>query len=122
MSAIYALGVLLFAQVSSVGVENVANDERDAAYEELANGEARAAIARLETALQDNPDDPALLINLGSAYAEIGDVDQARVHYAAAADSDIRYRLELANGEWLDSRRAARLAIRALDDDAFALN
>ena len=122
MTALYALSVLLFAQAGATGVDANATQERDVAYEQLANGEAQSAITRLEAALVENPDDPALLINLGSAYAQTGDQERAAGFYRAAIDSDIRYRLELANGDWVDSRRAARMALRTLEGSEMALN
>ena len=122
MSAILALSVLLFAQAGTAATVDSAAQERDVAYTELTNGETQAAITRLEAALVENPDDPALLINLGSAYAEIGNREQAARCYEAAATSDIRYRLELANGDWIDSRRAARMAMNALKERELALN
>ena len=98
------------------------NQQRDAAYEELTQGETDTAIARLEANLVENPDDPALLINLGSAWAVRGDQEKAAAYYRAAAGSDVRYRLELADGEWIDSRAAARLALRKLEQTAVAMN
>ncbi|RIV88176.1 hypothetical protein D2V17_08130 [Aurantiacibacter xanthus] len=98
------------------------DQHRDAAYEELTQGETDAAIARLEANLAQNPEDPALLINLGSAWAVRGDKDKAAGYYRAAARSDVRYQLELADGEWIDSRAAARLALRTLEQSAVAMN
>ena len=99
-----------------------ADQHRDAAYEELTQGETDAAITRLEANLAQNPEDPALLINLGSAWAVRGDKDKAADYYRAAARSDVRYQLELADGEWIDSRAAARLALRTLEQTAVAMN
>ena len=43
-----------------------------------------------------------------------GDRAAARGHYVSALASRERYDLELADGTWMDSRAAARLAIRML--------
>ena len=101
---------------------NTDDQHRDAAYEELTQGETDAAITRLEANLAQNPEDPALLINLGSAWAVRGDKDKAADYYRAAARSEVRYQLELADGEWVDSRAAARLALRTLEQPAVAMN
>lgn len=121
MIAILAAAGLLLAQSSTATLIEDGAEQTDAAYEQLANGETRAAITRLEAALAENPGDPALLINLGSAYAETGDLDRAAAAYRAAADSEDRYRLELADGQWVDSRTAARRALQTLEARGFAL-
>lgn len=121
MSIMTALSVLLLAQATPGAFGEQATDTKDAAFEQLMAGENREAIAMLEAALADNPDDPALLINLGSAYAELGDFERASAYYRAAANSDVRYRLELADGEWVDSRRAARVALLRLEERALAM-
>tara|TARA_A100001391_G_scaffold1033_3_gene1423 strand:+ start:18026 stop:18400 length:375 start_codon:yes stop_codon:yes gene_type:complete len=115
---------LMLAQAAPPAMMAGMNDDqhRDAAYEELTQGETDAAITRLEANLVQNPEDPALLINLGSAWAVRGDKEKAADYYRAAARSDVRYQLELADGEWVDSRAAARLALRALDQTAVAMN
>jgi len=105
------------AEVASDAIE-----QHDVAYSTLAAGEAQAAVTRLEALQAENPDDPALLINLGSAYAELEQFDRAEAAFRAAAASDTRYSLELADGSWVDSRRAAQTALRQLRDRAVALN
>lgn len=121
MSMMTALSVLLLAQTGPIAAAEQTNVTTDAAYEQISTGETAEAIVLLEAALADNPDDPALLINLGSAYSEMGELDRAAEYYRAAASSDVRYRLELADGEWVDSRRAARLALLRLEERALAL-
>ena len=118
------IGAMALAQAENVAVigapENV--EQQDVAFEALNAGEARAAVARLEALRAENPGDLALLINLGSAYAQLGDVARAEECYRAAADSDVRYQLEMADGSWIDSRRAAQTALRQLASRGFALN
>ena len=118
-----ALGMLAFAQAGSMAVvDEPVLEQRDVAYEALAAGEARAAVTALEALRTENPEDPALLINLGSVYVAIGDLERAAESYRAAAASDIRYQLELADGSWVDSRRAARTALLALEQSRMAMN
>jgi Flp pilus assembly protein TadD len=119
---------LMFAAMAAGQVDNPsvvmsdAVEQHEVAYDALAAGEARDAVTRLEELRTENPDDPALLINLGSAYATLGDVARAEAMFRAAATSDTRYQLELADGSWVDSRRAAQTALRQLRDRAVALN
>ena len=124
MIAFQTVVALMVAQAAPPALMAGMNEtqQRDAAYEELSQGETDAAIARLEANLTENPDDPALLINLGSAWAARGEKEKAADYYRAAATSDVRYRLELADGEWVDSRSAARLALRVLEQTAVAMN
>lgn len=121
--------LLLFGAMALADAENVAVlgapegvEQQEVAYESLAAGDAREAVTNLEALRAENPGDPALLINLGSAYAQLGDVARAEACFREAADSETRYQLELADGSWVDSRRAAQTALRQLRDRAVALN
>lgn len=86
----------------------------DVAYSELAAGKARTALAKLEQGGAARSQDPATLINLGSAYAETGQTGRAMAIYQAAIQSPQRYDLQMADGSWVDSREAARMAVRRL--------
>ena len=90
-------------------------DRVDVAYEALAEGRTADAIAQLSDSRAAETDDPATLINLGAAYAREGRTSEARAMFVAAMKSDIRYELELADGRWIDSRKAAKLALERLD-------
>lgn len=118
------MGVLMVSQGSAMAmVEEIRRaDQREVAYEELSQGDAQAAVTALEALRADNPNDPALLINLGAAYQTLGDLARAEAAYRAAAGSEIRYQMELADGSWVDSRRAARSALRALEQSRLAMN
>lgn len=80
------------------------------AYAELKAGENQAAVDKLtgETTLDKR--DPSRLINLGTAYARLGRTAEAAAAYDSAIGSPIRYDVELANGDYVDSRWAARTA------------
>ena len=118
------IGTLLMAQASVAFVPSDSEglEVREVAYGALSAGEARDAVQVLEALRVENPNDPALLINLGSAYAALGDIARAEECYREAETSEIRYQLELADGTWVDSRRAARMALRNLESNALALN
>ena len=97
-------------------------DHVDVAYEELMKDRNREAVEQILASGLDDQGDPAALINLGTAYARLGDAEKARACFKAAANSDTRYMLELSDGRWMDSRRAARKAAQALTNaEALAL-
>lgn len=83
----------------------------------LANGQYRTAIAELSAGTPAELNDPARLINLGTAYAKLGNFEQASDAFRRAMYSDVRYDLELADGSVVDSRDAARLALAKLNKD-----
>lgn len=112
----FILGALLAQTPAAVTVEG-AVDRVDVGYEELREGRPQAAIERINTNTQLEAGDPSALINLGTAHARLGHNGKARSAYAAAILSDTRYDLQLADGRWMDSRRAARLAIHYLEDN-----
>ena len=107
------------AQLTSTpGAEPTTIEQREVAYADIAAGRADDAIRTIEARLVTDPDDPALLINLGAAYARRGDTDRAAQAFEAAIASDTRYELELADGSWSDSRHAARRALETLQRSA----
>lgn len=107
------------AQLTSTpGAEPPTTETRDVAYQEIATGRTDEAIQAIEARLKADPNDPALLINLGAAYARKGDTARAAAAYEAAIASQTRYDLELADGSWLDSRHAARRALESLQQSA----
>ncbi len=119
MFATATMAILMVTQASTATpIETSGIESRDVGYESIASGEARSAIAQLEAARTENPDDPALLINLGAAYAAVGEYELAQQAYRDAIASEDRYELELANGDWIDSRRAARMALLSLERSA----
>jgi tetratricopeptide (TPR) repeat protein len=120
MTATLVLAALLAAAqlTSTPGAEPPTNETREVAYADIAAGRTDDAIRAIEARLQADPDDPALLINLGGAYAQKGDTARAARAYQAAIDSRTRYDLELADGTWADSRHAARRALETLQRNA----
>lgn len=85
------------------------------AYAELKAGENRAAIEKLTGDTRLDARDPSRLINLGTAYARLGRTAEAAAAYDSAIGSPIRYDVELANGDYVDSRWAARTALANLN-------
>lgn len=96
-------------------------ETKEVAYADLTEGRTDRAIATLQEQLAADPGDPAVLINLGSAYAQRGDRTRADQAYRAAMASSTRYNVELADGSWIDSRQAARIALLRLERAQTAL-
>ena len=115
------IATLLFAAAltaspaASSSVETAQAQSSGTAYGELAQSQTEATISRILASDQYDSQDPATLINLGAAYAKIGQKDRALAMYRAAIMSPDRYDLQLADGRWMDSRAAARLAASALE-------
>lgn len=108
-------GLLLAQSVAPAVVVEGSQDRVDVAYEELAEGRPSAAIRKILANRELDANDPAALINLGTANARLGRTEKARDLYIAAIGSSERYDLQLADGRWMDSRRAARTAVQMLD-------
>lgn len=112
MTATLILAGLLFSQAAMLAEPQTGTVERtDVAYEAMAQGRTDAAIAQLRDKAGN---DPAALINLGTAYARKGMRREAMECFDAAMAAD-RYELQLADGSWMDSRVAARVAAARLD-------
>ena len=120
MFATLILAPLMLAQTATEQMVEQNYEKREVAFEELLEGDARSAIAVLEAELEDNPGDPAILINLGSAHASLGEWEQAEAYYRQARDGEEGYELELANGRWLHSSEAAALALATVEFEALA--
>ncbi len=106
--------VLAHSSPPSITVDAGA-DRVEVAYEELMHGHPEAAISKIRSNRRLDVDEPAALINMGSAYARLGRTSEAQACYRSAIASNNRYDLELADGSWMDSRRAARLAAKMLN-------
>jgi cytochrome c-type biogenesis protein CcmH/NrfG len=118
MTVTLILGTLFAAQAIAVSVPGPdirLDQQKDVAFEDLSAGRTAQAIATLEAKLLEEPNDPAVLINLGTAYSRTGETQRAEAAFQAALESDTFYQLELADGSWSDSRQAARRALESLD-------
>lgn len=89
------------------------------AAESLAAGQQDEALAILIRAHEADPSDPAVLINLGIAYAHQGDDVRARAAFEKALAIAEPMELETASGDVTDSRRLARKALKMLDRGEF---
>jgi len=89
------------------------------AAQTLAAGQGDEALAVLQRAAATDPHDPAVLINLGIAYAHKGDDAKARTAFEAALTCHEVVELDTADGSATDSRRLARKALRMLERGEF---
>lgn len=116
MPATLILAGLMFAQAAQPAITVESTPDRlEVGYRELVQQRPADAIERINANRSLESDDPAARINLGTAKARLGAKSAAADEYRAALASRQRYDLELADGTWMDSRAAARLAIRMLD-------
>ncbi len=116
LTALFA-ATAAFAQPVEVAASEP-TDEGLAAVSLLA-GESVRAIAMLQSELEQYPNDPALLINLGIAYAQAGNEAEARTAFRAAIAVRDSLDLETADGTTTESRLLARRAIAMLNRGEF---
>lgn len=116
--AIALIAAALLAEPSAAQLQPpVAANEL--AAQPLSAGRVDQALMVLEKASAADPNDPALLINLGIAYAQAGNETKARTAFEAALASREVIELDTADGTTTDSRRLARKAIKMLDRGEF---
>jgi len=97
----------------------MSNDDEGLAAATLADGENVRAIVMLQSALEEAPGDPGLLINLGIAYARGGNDTEARASFKKALNARQPIELETASEGTIDSRRLARKALTMLERGEF---
>ncbi len=117
--SVTAFAIALFAATPMAGAPAAQLDATDLAVRPLAAGRAEQALATLQKANAADPQDAAVLINLGIAYAQAGDEPQARAAFEAALACDDVVELDTADGTVTDSRRLARKALKMLDRGEF---
>ncbi|MEP2103707.1 MAG: hypothetical protein ABJP02_16370 [Parasphingorhabdus sp.] len=102
-----ALPALAQAQEGEIGYAKGA-----LAYDALMAGDNQAAVKKLESGKLK---DPAVMINLGQAYARTGRTGDAAKMFTAAMNSNRSFDLVLADGEVINSRKAAEIALNDLN-------
>lgn len=117
-SAAFALGSGTQGSGQTEAVMNSVETERVPGNVALVRGDMSEAIATLEAARRAEGNDPAILINLGQAYARSGDRDMARSLFIRARDSRRDYDMMLSSGQVVSSRDAAVAALNWLDGAA----
>ena len=118
MAMLAAAPLLVFADSSALVVTAPATDY-DIGYEELIVGHDREALSAIEKCEKTSHRDPARQINHAIALARVGEYDEARERFAAAARNTDRVELETSTGEWVDSRVLGRRGIAMLERGEF---
>lgn len=88
----------------------------------LVAGRSEEAIRMLEEARVADGDDPAVLINLGIAHAQLGRDAEARALFNEALSKRAVFDLATSGGRTADSRQIARTALRMLDRGEFRIS
>lgn len=115
-----ALAIALVVAITPANAPRASLTEApELAAQPLAAGRASQAITMLERASAADPQDAAVLINLGIAYAHAGDEAKARAAFERALACNDVVELDTADGTATDSRRLARKAIRMLERGEF---
>ncbi|MEW6575866.1 hypothetical protein [Sphingorhabdus sp.] len=83
-------------------------------FEALMANDNHRALNQILTDKSTAPNDPARLINLGRAHARLGDKEKARQAFLAAANCKEEFDLVLSNGQIMNSRKVAALALKSL--------
>lgn len=115
MAAVAIVAIPAAAQAE--GLQEIGYSEGTLGFEALVAGDYERALAQLERSEAAFGEDPAHMINLGQAYAQLGRPDRAAALYNAAIDSERHFDIVLSNGEVVDTRVAARRALRDLRRD-----
>jgi Flp pilus assembly protein TadD len=92
-------------------------DRGSLAFEALMANDNQRALEQLAKDRSVPNTDPAKLINIGSAYARLGDFDRAEEAYVAALNCKDEMDLLLADGREMNSRKVAKLALKKLEQD-----
>lgn len=111
--SVFAIVGLLFAQTAPITVE-ASRSDGGVGYRELVSQQPAAAIERIAANRTLDADDPAALLNRGTAELRLGRVEAAHAAYRAALSSRSEYDVQLHGGTWVNSRDAARHAIRLM--------
>ncbi len=84
-------------------------------YDALVAKDYKAAIEQIEGSKAVADNDPAVLINLGQAYAKTGRMQEGRKLILTALHGRKHFDLVLADGKIVNSRDAAQMALRKMD-------
>lgn len=85
-------------------------------YEALLRADYRTAEAQLQAQRRIAADDPARLLNLAHVHWQTGRLLSARALYEAVRDHRRHFALEMADGQVLDSREVARIALERMGE------
>ena len=106
------MGTAVHAAPSMTG--EISYPKESIGYEALMRGDNERAVFQIMANEQVSSGDPAKLLNLGRAYARMGDTDEAAKMFKAVLESRDSVDLVLADGSVMNSKVAARKAYASL--------
>jgi tetratricopeptide (TPR) repeat protein len=108
--------ILVAAPAVAQGQAEIGYDRGSLGYEALMANDNRLALEQLARDRSVPDADPAKLINIGRAYARLGDYERAEEAFTAALYCKDEFDLVLADGREMNSRKAAKLALKQLEE------
>ena len=117
--SLLAAAVLLVAAEAPTMVVSAPDNEYDIGYSELVAGDALGALEAIEKCEKLPENDPARQINHALALARLGEYDEARDRFAAAARNADRLELQTSTGDWVDSKVLARRGLAMIEAGDF---
>ena len=111
---ITALLLTSAAPVLAQSNSEIGYDRGSLGYEALVSNQNDLALTQLTKSRAVPNTDPAKLINLGRAHQRLGNIDLAEQSFNAALNCKEEMDLLLADGREMNSRKAAKLALKEL--------
>jgi Flp pilus assembly protein TadD len=102
------------AQAQPGAVDEISYPRGSIGYEALMRGDNQRAISQIMASEQVSKHDPAKLLNLGRAYARIGQIERAEGYFKAVMQARDSVDLVLADGRVMNSKVVARVAFANL--------
>lgn len=116
MSIALLLSTGAIAHADDTNKGEIGYSEGALGYDAMVAGDYRKATEQIEKSEEVDANDPARLINLGQAYAQLGQYQKAREMLMTAATESKSFDLVLADGEVMNSRRVARIALAKMEN------
>jgi len=114
MGALIAGTISVAAQANPGASGEISYPKGSIGYEALMRGDNERAVSQILTSEQVSNHDPAKLLNLGRAYARMGQTEKAAGYFKAVMQARECVDLVLADGRVMNSKVAARAAIANL--------
>jgi Flp pilus assembly protein TadD len=102
------------APAKSDAADEISYPKGSIGYDAVMRGDNERAVSQILTSAQVSKHDSAKLLNLGRAYARMGQAEKAAEYFKAAMQVRESVDLVLADGRVMDSKVAAREALANL--------
>lgn len=119
VTALFAYGAALPVEPAAPDAQEITVPGRDLAADLILSGQKEAALNQLEQQARLAPNDPAILINLGIAYAHVGQEERARDAFKRALATSAQQEFDTADGRTMNADRLARQALQMLSRGEF---